>query len=165
MKRNFLNKRGFTILELMIGMIFFAILTSAIGLSYMIGTKLFSQGSTRAYLLADTTGAMNLLVRTVRQAQTIDDVGSDSMTFTADLGDGTKIFQMYLTAEDGIAPPDNYELCWKEDSGPVQILIRDIRNPDTALFSRDGNVLTFDWDMEREDMTIRLRSKVRPRDI
>ena len=119
---------------------------------------------------------MELISKNLRQAKSIDAFTAGSITFTADFGDGDDTYRVYMyNASDNEPNPaytqDSYDLRWAKSTvtyGSGSILIANIPKPsppNSKPFSRNGNVITMDFSVERDGQTITMRTKVRPRDL
>jgi type II secretory pathway pseudopilin PulG len=168
-----LNRNGFSIPEVFISLMLFSILSSAIGFSYLIGTKAFRQGHNRASIRKDIGQAMEVAVKNLRQAKSIDSLTQSSVTFTVDLGSGDETFHIYLYNENDAEPnppytQSSYNLRFIRGSdtyGEGAVLAKNITTPTNIAFSQVGNLISLDWTALKNGASIRLQSSVRPRNL
>lgn len=168
-----INRKGLTLIELLVTTAILAILVFTVGYVFVVGLNLWNEGYVRSDIRGDTSQAMGLISKNLRQAKTIDILTESSITFTADLGSGDDTYRIYLynSADPEPNPPytqSTYELRWAKGAvsyGSGAILATDIAQPTNAPFTRSGNYLTIDLTLIRGDETLRIRSNVRPRNL
>ena len=171
------NRRGLTLVELIITVVILPILIFTIGYSFVIGLRLWNQGYTRADIRTRLSQALELVSKQLRQAKSIDELTAGSITFTADLGDGDDTYRVYMYhgADSEPNPPytqqGSYELRWAKSTvtyGSGAVLVADVKRPvppSSKPFSQNGNVITLDLVVERGDETVAMATNVRPRNL
>lgn len=166
--------KGFTLVELLMVTVMFAVLVFSVGYVFVVGLKLYNQGYARSDIRTDISQAMELITKNLRQAKSIDDFTTESsITFTADLGSGSDSYRIYLynSSDPEPNPPytqSTYELRWAKGTvtyGSGAILATDIIQPTNTPFSQSSNLITVDLTVDRGDETIRMRSNIRPRNL
>jgi len=167
------NKKGFTLIELLVTLTIMSVLVFTIGYTFVVGLKLWDEGYDRNDIQTDIAQAFELISKNLRQATSINTLTESSITFTADLGSGSTSCRIYLynSSDSEPNPPyseSTYDLRWATGTvtyGSGAIVATDIVQPITAAFSQSGNVITVDLTITRGDETLRMRSKVRPRNL
>jgi hypothetical protein len=109
----------------------------------------------------------------LRQAKNIEDLTESSIEFTVDLGEGDQACLLYLFHEDdpGPHPPyteEYYQLryaCGDTSRGSGPVLAENILQPERVPFSQEDSLITIDLTVSRNDAPVRLRSKVRLRNL
>ena len=168
-----MNNCGLTLMELMVVIVLFAILMGSVGYVFTTGTQLWTKGYDRADIRGRMSQAMEKIIRQVRLATSIDAISSSSITFSADLGSGTSSYTVYLyNALDSEPNPPytqtTYQLRWRKGAGSYgtgAILAENILKPTEAVFSQSSNTIAIDLTGSRSGQVMRLRSKVRPRNL
>ncbi|MFH2137508.1 MAG: prepilin-type N-terminal cleavage/methylation domain-containing protein [Candidatus Omnitrophota bacterium] len=168
-----MNNRGLTLMELLVVIMLLAILVGTIGYVFITGLNLWSQGYARSDIRFRLSQAIELITRQLRQAVSIDSLNQSSITFTADLGAGDSSYRVYLynSADPEPNPPytqSTYELRWASGAGGYgtgAVIASDIIQPVSAVFSQSNNIISIDLTVSRQGETIRMRSKVRPRNL
>lgn len=169
-----MNKKGLTLIELLLTTAMLAILIFTVGYVFVVGSNLWSEGYARSDIRGDISQAVELISKSLRQAKSIDDLTESSITFTADLGSGDDTYRVYLyNASDGEPNPPYkqqsiYELRWAKGTvsyGSGAILATDIPIPTNIPFSQSNNLITIDLTATRGDETVRIRSNIRPRNL
>ena len=167
------SQKGFTIVELYMSLTILVILGLAIGSVYMVGEKMYFGGINRVDIRSDGANAMELIKYHLMHAKSIDEITENSLTFTADVGNGDETFRAYLYHDSDAEPNPPYTeqlydlklLQGGTTYGEGKVLARNVEVPGTEIFRRDNNVITLDWTLLKEDASLRLRSKVRPRNL
>ena len=165
--------KAFTLLELLIVIVTLIIIVGVINNVYLVGFEIWNEGYTRSDIRSDLSQALELMSKNLRQAESIDTLTESSVTFTADLGSGLDTYRMYLyhPSDPEPNPPytqDTYALRWTQGSvnyGDGASLATDISAPGQAPFTQTGNTVTMDFTAARDDALLRMRSKVRPRNL
>lgn len=167
------NNTGFTFIEVLMTTVILSVLVFTIGYTFIVGLKLWNDGYARSDIRTDITQALELASKNLRQAKSIDTLTESSITFTADLGSGDTSYRIYLYNSSDAEPnppysESTYELRWAQGAvtyGSGSILATDITQPTTAPFSQNGNIITIDLTVSRDDQNLRLRSSIRPRNL
>lgn len=168
-----MNKKGLSLLELLMTTAILAILLFTVGYVFIVGLNLWNEGYARSDIRGDISQAVELISKNLRQAKSIDALTESSITFTADLGNGDDTYRVYLynALDNEPNPPYGqsiYELRWAKGGvsyGSGAILATDIPVPTNVPFSQSNNLITIDLTVTRGDETVRIRSNVRPRNL
>jgi len=170
------NKKGLTLIELLVTLVIMSTLVFAVGYTFVIGLKLWNEGYIRAEMKTDIAQALELVSKNLRQATSIDALTAGSITFTADLGSGSTSYRVYMynSSDSEPNPPytqNTYELRWAQTTttyGSGKILVEDIAKPNPPSsnpFSQSGNLITMNFTVTRGDHTVNMRTNVRVRNL
>lgn len=168
-----MNKKSFSILELLAVILALGILLGVIARVFFAGSEIWNKGYSRSSIRTSLAQAIELISRNLRRATSIDAITASSITFTADLGNGSGTYRVYLynAADPEPNPPyaqDVYDLRWAQGTvtyGLGANLATDIAQPTNTPFSQSGNVITIDLTATKDNQSIRMRSKVRLRNL
>ncbi len=169
-----INRKGLTLIELLITTTMLGILVFVVGYVFTAGLRLWNESYARSDIRAELSQGLELISKNLRQAKSIDDFSTESsITFTADLGSGDESCRIYLynSADPEPNPPytqNSYELRWAKGVvtyGSGAILAGNITQPVNTPFSQSGNYITIDLTTTRGDQTVRMRTNVRPRNL
>lgn len=166
-------KKGLTLIELMIVIVMFVILTAVtVYIFRAILLSWYSQEK-RAGIDISLDIGIEKMIRNLREATAISSTNDDEIRFTTD-----DDYIYYLYNEDDSYPPafdqDTYELRETTLTGGISgtftygdgtILATDVLPPPTSDLSISGNIITIDISIKRSDETIRSRTDVRPRNL
>ncbi len=169
----FLKNKGLSVLEVMLSLSIFSILSLGIFFSYHGSLKSFHAQLNRTAIRTGSSQAMEIVIKNLRNSKSIDALNASGVTFTADLGGGDETFRIYLYNEDDPEPnppftEQKYDLKFIRGSdvyGQGAILAKNIKVPTGSVFSQAGNLITLDWTTLNNGAQIRLRSSVRPRNL
>ncbi|MBZ0166627.1 MAG: hypothetical protein K8I00_07440, partial [Candidatus Omnitrophica bacterium] len=117
--------------------------------------------------------AMQEAVTMIRQAKSIDSLTESSVTFTADLGGGDRMYRLYLYHADDAEPnppytQERYQMRFAIDDGDYgagAVLVTDVQPSVQPPFAVDGNVMTLDWTVLTAQAALRFRTQVCPRNL
>jgi hypothetical protein len=168
-----MKKTGFTVMELIISLGIFVILSGSIIFVYMTCFRTWDASQNRMSIKSEMTQAVDNMVRNLRKATSIDALTDYSVSFTADLGEGSAQYKYYLynPTDAGPYPPYNatsYYLLRASAAdalGQSPIAITYVKPPGTAVFSQSGNLITIDLTSVYYGETLHMRTKVRPRNL
>jgi prepilin-type N-terminal cleavage/methylation domain-containing protein len=183
-KTNVTN-RGFTLIETIIVLLLLAMLLGVSGSLFVVGLHAWDAGYIRGGIREDVSYAMEKVVRDLKEMAngSLDQYnpgGGDiahTIEFT-DLDGNTYVFYLYNADDssfDSTYSESFYDLR-KADisgddpaSGEGTLILRDLVSPDatapaTAL-TISGNQVTLDFVVQRSDEIVRIRTKVRPRNL
>lgn len=167
------RRDGVTIMELMVALLVLTVLGGLATSVYLFGAHALHAYQTTSAARAELSQAMDTAVGMMRQASSIDAISSGGVSFTADLGAGSNSFRLYLYNELDPEPNPPYSqaeyqlrLAQAEtDYGSGAVLVSGLKPPGQVPFRLDGDVITLDWTVTAEDVPIRLRTAVRPRNL
>jgi len=167
--------KGLTLIELMITIVMFVILTGVIVYILRVVLLSWSSQETRAGIDISLDRGIEEMVRDLREARQVSTVNNDEIRFTQDL---TAYYIYYLyNASDSYPSSFNqgaYQLRKAALSGGISgtftygsgdIKIIDVLPPPTSDLSFNSNLITLDLSIKRGDETIRSRTQVRPRNL
>lgn len=167
-------KKGLTLIELMIVIVLFVILTAVGG--YMLRAVLLSWSSqeTRTGVEINIDTGMEWMVRDIREATEVQSV-NDEIRFTRN---GVTYYVYYLyNASDSYPPAFNQSIYQVKKAtltgaidgtftyGSGQLIMTDVFPPPTSDLSEDDNVVTIDISINRKNETVRSRTDVKLRNI
>jgi prepilin-type N-terminal cleavage/methylation domain-containing protein len=183
-KTNVTN-RGFTLIETIIVLLLLAMLLGVSGSLFVVGLHAWDAGYIRGGIREDVSYAMEKVVRDLKEMAngSLDQYnpgGGDiahTIEFT-DLDGNTYVFYLYNADDssfDSTYSESFYDL-WKADipgddpaSGEGTLILRDLVSPDAiapaAALTISGNQVTLDFVVQRSDEIVRIRTKVRPRNL
>lgn len=167
--------KGLTLIELMITIVMFVVLTAVV--VYVLHAVLLSWSSeeTRAGVDIGLDRGIEEVVRDLREARQASTVNNDEARFTYDF---TNYYIYYLYNAGDSYPPgfnqSSYQLkkaaltggltgTFTYGSGDIKII--DILPPPDSDLSLSSNLITIDLSVKRGDETIRSRTQVRPRNL
>jgi hypothetical protein len=167
-------KRGITLLEVMITIIMFTILIGVLGYMTRVILLSWSGQETRTGLDIILKRGMEETVRDLREARSVQS-SNDEIRFTQDL---TNYYIYYLYTAN-----DSYPLAFSQSAydlrkaaltgglsgtftyGSGRVVIMDVRPPPTSDLSLTSNLLTLDLSARQGSETVRIRTKIRPRNL
>lgn len=168
-------KKGLTLIELMIVIIMFVILTGVIVCVLRAVLLSWSSQETRAGVDISLDRGIEEVVRDLREGRQVNTVNNDEIRFTQDLA-ACYIYYLYNAG-------DSYPSSFTQTSyqlkkatltggmsgtfayGSGDIKITDVLPPPTSDLSLSSNLITVDLSIKRGDETIRSRTQVRPRNL
>ncbi len=178
-------KRGFTLLETLIIFSLLSVLMCVSAYLFTVGLRVWSTGSLRTEIREDMSYAME---KTVRDLKAIAlgslsqyDSGSGDIAHTIqydDLSGNTYVLYLYNADDatlDSTYGEDLYDLR-KADmavdtpaTGDGVLILRDLVSPDAATpataLTISATQVTLDFVVQRSDEIVRIRTKVRPRNL
>lgn len=167
-------RNGLTLIELMIGIVMFAILIAATTFIFRAVLLSWSSQETRAGIDISLDRGIEEMARDLREAKEASS-SNDEIRFSQD-GSAYYIYYLYN-------PSDTYPLSFNQSSyqlrkaaltggiggtftyGSGQIVITEVLPPPTSDLSFSSNIVTIDLNVKRGDETIRSRTEVRPRNL
>ena len=171
-----MSRKGLTFIEVLVTTAIMSILVFTVGYTFIVGLKQWEEGHARSQMRAKMSQALELVSKNLRQAASIDELTAGSITFTADLGNGSQSHRVYMyNASDAEPNPpytqNIYELRWAVGTvtyGSGAVIATDIDKPNPPSsnpFSQSGNVITMNFTLERGDVSIDMRTNVRVRNL
>jgi len=171
-------KKGLTLIELIITIVMFAILVTAIFFIFRAVLIGWSSSEARAGIDIELDWSIEEMVRDLREAKMVQSATDyNEIRFTLDY---TTYYIYYLYhVDDSYVPPPAfdqtiYELRRADLTGDIdgiftygdgQLIMTDVLPPTTSGLSLNGNMVTIDISITRGDETIRSRTDVRPRNL
>ena len=186
MERTRTAKRGFTLLEMIIVLVLLSILLGATGFVFLAGLRAWDSGCIRTGIRADASYAMDKTVRDLKKIAngSLGQYSSIANTieyreFQPDGTGDTYVFYLYNSADstlDSSYTENLYNLHKANITdgddpalGEGTLLLRDLVSPDAAApataLTISGNQATLDFVLQRGDETVRLKTKIRPRNL
>ena len=167
------NHKGMTLVELIVVIGMMGILTTTVLFVFNFHFKSWNESYTRSLIRGNLAQALELVSNRLRHAQTIDEVTESSITFTASSNSGTSLFRLYLYNADDPEPnppytQSTYSLRFAQDSvdyGDGVLVSSDIAQPTSVAFSLSDKVISIELTALRGDQEIKMRTKVRPRNL
>ena len=168
-------KKGLTLLELMMTIVMFVILTAVV--AYILRAVLLSWSSQETRTGVDIILDVGIeeMTRDLREAKQISSVNNNEIRFTRDQ---TNFYIYYLYNQNDSYPPafnqTSYQLRKATLTGGINgtftyglgdIKAIDVLPPPTSALSLSGNLITIDLSIIRKNETIRSRTEVRPRNL
>jgi len=182
LEKTIVAKRGFTLIETIIVLLLFAMLLGVAGSVFIVSLHTWDAGCLRAGIREDVSYAMEKVVRDLKEmangslsqysliANTIqfDERGGDTYVFylynSADASfDSSYTESLYNLRKANITQGD------EPASGEGTLILRDLVSPDAATpataLTISGAQVTLDFVVQRSDEIVRIRTKVRPRNL
>lgn len=171
-------KKGFTLIELMITIVMLVVLIGVSACVFRAVLLGWSSQEDRAGIDINLDKGIEEIVRDLREAKEIQSTDSyDEIRFSPD--QSTYYIYYFYNAGDAYVPPPafnqiSYQLRKATLIGDIngtftygegQLIMTDVLPPATSDLSSNGNILTIDLTITRNDETIRSRTKVRPRNL
>lgn len=169
------TQKGLTLIELMIVIVLFVILTAVMVFILRAILLSWSSHETRAGIDISLDRGIEEVVRDLREARQVSTVNNDEIRFTQDQS-SYYIYYLY-NANDTYPSSFNqalYQLrkatltggingTFSYGSGDIKII--DVLPPPTSDLSLSSNLIIIDLSIKRGDETIRSRTQVRPRNL
>lgn len=180
------SKRGFTLLETLIVIMLLAVLLGVSGFLFVVALRAWDSGRLRAGIREDISYAMEKSIRNLKEmangslAQYNPGGGAIAHTIQfAEISGDTYVFYLYNSDDasfDSTYSESIYDLRKADTtqgddpaSGEGVLILRDLVSPDAAApktaLTISGNEVTLDLVAQRADETVRIRTKVRPRNL
>ena len=182
-KTNVTN-RGFTLIETLIVILLIVILLGVSGSFFMVSLRAWNAGYTRTGIREDVSYAMEKVVRDLKEMalRSLSQYSSIANTVQYnDFAGNTYVFYLYNANDssfDSSYTESLYNLRKASTSigddpalGDGVLILRDLVSPDAtapaAALSIDPNntQVTLDFVVQRNDETVRIRTKIRPRNL
>ncbi len=179
-------KRGFTLLETLIVLSLFSVLMCVSAYLFTVGLRVWSTGSLRTEIREDMSYAMDKTVRNLKEMALRSlsqyDSGSGDIAHTIqydDLSGNTYVLYLYNADDatlDSTYGENLYDLR-KADidggdtptTGDGVLILRDLVSPDAAApataLTVGATQVTLDVVVQRSDEIVRIRTKIRPRNL
>ncbi len=175
-------KRGFTLLETLIALSLFSVLMCVSAYLFTVGLRVWSTGSLRTEIREDMSYAMEKVVRNLKE-MALRSLGQYcSFAHTVQYNDfagNTYVFYLYNANDssfDSSYTESLYNLRKANTSqgddpalGDGVLILRDLVSPDAAApataLTIGATQVTLDVVVQRSDEIVRIRTKVRPRNL
>ncbi len=161
-----MKKSGFTLIELILSLTMMTILTATVIFTSMAGLRAWDTGRKHSAVRDQLANAVELIVKDLRRAATVDGLTASSVTFTADLGDGEpKQYRFHVYQPEGETAYKLLRGLSSDEEGQGALIAANIRSTETDWFSQSGNVITLTLTASDQGETVRMRTSVRPRNL
>jgi len=180
--------RGFTLIEMLMVLLLSAILSGVTGLMFLVSLRAWDSGCIRAGIREDTSYAMEKVVRDLKEMALRSlyqyNPGGGDVAHTVQYNDfagNTYVFYLYNADDssfDSTYSESLYNLRKANTSqgdnpalGDGVLILRDLVSPDAAApatalsIDPNGTQVTIDFVVQRSDEIVRLRTKIRPRNL
>ena len=179
------TNRGFTLIETLIVLLLLAMLLGVTGFVFIVSLRAWDAGCIRGGIRENVSYAMEKIVRDLKEMANGSlsqyNPNGDDIAHTIqfnDLDGNTFVYYLYNADDssfDSVYSESFYDL-WKANipgdnpaSGEGTLILKDLISPDatapaTALTIGDTQV-TLDLVVQRSDEIVRIRTKVRPRNL
>ncbi|MBF0522288.1 MAG: hypothetical protein HQL24_04440 [Candidatus Omnitrophica bacterium] len=160
-----MKKTGFTIVELIIAVGLMAILTVTLIFVYLACFRVWDSGQNRSSLRTKLSQAMELMSEDLRQANTIDSLTDNSVSF---FGENSVQYNFYLYNATDSEEEGSYDLLRSlasEPAGDGAVMATGIQSTGTPAFSRNNGLITIDLTSTNSGETVHMRTKVKLRNI
>ncbi len=178
--------QGFTLIEMVIVLLLLAMLLGVTGFVFIVSLRAWDSGCIRGGIREDVSYAMEKTVRNLKEIANASlsqyDSGSGNIAHTIqydDLSGNTYVLYLYNADDatlDSTYSESLYDLHKADIDGGDNpalgdgvLILRDLVSPDatapaTAL-NISGNQVGLDLVIQRSDETVRIRTKIRPRNL
>ena len=176
--------RGFTLIETLIAIFLLAILSGVVGLVFLVSLRAWDSGCVRGGIREDVSYASEKVVRDLKEMALRGLSQYSSIAHTVQYNDfagNTYVFYLYNVNDpsfDSSYTESFYNLRKANTSqgddpalGDGVLILRDLVSPDAtapaAALSIDpnGTQVTLDFVVQRSDEIVRIRTKIRPRNL
>jgi prepilin-type N-terminal cleavage/methylation domain-containing protein len=175
-------KRGFTLIETLIALLLLAILLGATGFVFLVSLRAWDSGCIRGGIREDASYAMDKTVRDLKEMAygSLSQYSSIAHTIQYDdLSGNTYVLYLYNADDptlDSTYSENLYDLrkaniTQGDDpaSGEGTPILRDLVSPDAAApataLTVSGTQAALDFVLQRGSETVRLKTKIRPRNL
>ncbi len=174
--------RGFTLIEMVIVLLLLAILLGTIGFVFLVSLRAWDSGCIRGGIREDVSYAMEKVVRDLKEMALRSLSQYSSIAHTVQYNDfagNTYVFYLYNANDatlDSTYSESRYDLHKADIDGGDNpalgdgvLILRDLVSPDAAApataLNISGNQVGLDLVIQRSDEIVRIRTKVRPRNL
>lgn len=176
--------RGFTLIEMLIVLLLSAMLSGVTGLVFLVSLRAWDSGCIRTGIREDISYAAEKVVRDLKEMalRSLSQHGSIAHTVQYnDFAGNTYVFYLYNANDssfDSTYSESLYNLCKANTSqgdnpalGDGVLILRDLVSPDAAApatalsIDPNGTQITIDFVVQRSDEIVRLRTKIKPRNL
>ncbi len=178
--------RGFTLIEMLIVLFLLAMLSGVTGLVFLVSLRAWDSGCIRGGIREDISYATEKVVRDLKEMALRSlyqyNPGGGDVAHTVqykDFAGNTYVFYLYNADDssfDSTYSESLYNLCKANTSqgdnpalGDGLLILRDLVSPNAAApataLTISGAQVTLDFVVQRSDEIVRIRTKVRPRNL
>lgn len=176
--------RGFTLIEMIIVLFLLAMLSGVTGLVFLVSLRAWDSGCIRTGIRGDISYAAEKVVRDLKEMalRSLSQYGSIAHTVQYnDFAGNTYVFYLHNADDssfDSTYSESLYNLRKANTSqgdnpalGDGVLILRDLVSPDAAApatalsIDPNGTQVTLDFVVQRSDEIVRIRTKVRPRNL
>jgi len=176
--------RGFTLIEMIIVLFLLAMLSGVTGLVFLVSLRAWDSGCICTGIREDISYAAEKVVRDLKEMALRSLSQYSSIAHTVQYNDfagNTYVFYLYNANDssfDSTYSESLYNLCKANTSqgdnpalGDGVLILRDLVSPDAAApatalsIDPNGTQVTIDFVVQRSDEIVRLRTKIRPRNL
>ena len=180
--------RGYTLIEMLIVLFLLAMLSGVTGLVFLVSLRAWDSGCIRGGIREDISYATEKVVRDLKEMALRSlyqyNPGGGDVEHTVQYNDSagnTYVFYLYNSADlsfDSSYPENLYDLRKANTSqgdnpalGGGLLILRDLVSPNAAALATalsidpNGTQVTLDFVVQRSDEIVRIRTKVRPRNL
>jgi len=176
--------RGFTLIEMIIVLFLLAMLSGVTGLVFLVSLRAWDSGRIRTGIREDISYAAEKVVRDLKEMALRSLSQYSSIAHTVQYNDfagNTYVFYLYNADDssfDSTYSESLYNLRKANTSqggnpalGDGVLILRDLVSPDAAApatalsINPNGTQVTIDFVVQRSDEIVRIRTKIRPRNL
>jgi prepilin-type N-terminal cleavage/methylation domain-containing protein len=176
--------RGFTLIEMLIVLLLSAMLSGVTGLVFLVSLRAWDSGCRRTGIREDISYAAEKVVRDLKEMALRSLSQYSSIAHTVQYNDfagNTYVFYLYNADDssfDSTYSESLYNLRKANTSqgdnpalGDGVLILRDLVSPDAAApatalsINPNGTQVTIDFVVQRSDEIVRIRTKIRPRNL
>jgi len=176
--------RGFALIEMLIVLFLLAMLSGVIGLVFLVSLRAWDSGCIRGGIREDVSYATEKVVRDLKEMALRSLSHYSSIAHTVQYNDfagNTYVFYLYNRDDSSFDSSYTESLYNLRKANITQgddpalgdgvLILRDLVSPDTAApaaalsIDPNGTQVTLDFVVQRSDEIVRIRTKVRPRNL
>lgn len=144
-------------------MVMTVILTGAVVLVFIYGTRAFYAGNDRAGLRESLTQALEVMAIDLRRASSVDTFSASSIKFTANLGSGAVQYRFYAYQLAGDTTYSILRSLGADADGVGAVLASGLTS--SSIFTRTGNLVTIAVSTLKNGQAVNMRTAVFLREL